>query len=139
MVILTSWSLSISYYSVCHSALNEYGQKIHDTMVKVAADRYEKRVKREVEKIVLVSEKPSICSTGDDLSTAKLEALKVCEEKRVKACKETRFCVCFPPFIHCEFRKFLFILISVTALGGPKVSTSKGDYFVATPTNIRVV
>ncbi|VUZ46243.1 unnamed protein product [Hymenolepis diminuta] len=100
----------LGYSDVYHSALNEYGQKIHDTMVKVAADRYERRVEREVEKIVLVSEKPSICCTGDDLSTTKLEALKVCEEKRVNA---------------------------LIALDG--LATSKGDYFVATPTNIRVV
>ncbi|KAM3179610.1 hypothetical protein ACTXT7_000197 [Hymenolepis weldensis] len=92
-------------------ALNEYGQKIHDTLLEVAADRYEKRVEREVEKVILVSEQPSIYSTGDDLSAAKLKALKVCDEKRAKA---------------------------LTALGGPKVATSKGGYFVATPTNIRV-
>ncbi|VDN97261.1 unnamed protein product [Rodentolepis nana] len=102
----------MQYSDVNHSALNEYGRKILDTIVRVATDRHEKHVEREVDRAILASEQPSTSGTGDDSSAAKLEALKICEEKRAKA---------------------------LAAINGPKVTNSKCDYFMATPTNIRVM
>nr|CDS28458.1 protein mcm10 [Hymenolepis microstoma] len=102
----------MEYSAVNHSGLNEYGRKILDTLVRVASDRHEKHVQREVDRAILASEQPSTSGIGDDSSAAKLEALKICEEKRANA---------------------------LAAISGSKVTTSKGDYFMATPTNIRVM
>lgn len=59
-------------------------------MARVAAERHEKRVEREVLKTIEATEpQPSTSGkgAGDELSADKLEALRVCNEKRTKARK----------------------------------------------------
>ncbi|EUB63865.1 hypothetical protein EGR_01488 [Echinococcus granulosus] len=101
------------------SGLSEYGLKIRDSLSKIASEKHETHIEREVHRIVCASEQVANIGSHDSLTDSQRKALQISEFKRANALAS----------------------LGNSRMGSPSFSSlsKDGGYFVAVPTNIRVI
>ncbi|CDS40853.1 protein mcm10 [Echinococcus multilocularis] len=101
------------------SGLSEYGLQIRDSLSKIASEKHETHIEREVHRIVCASEQVANIGSRDSLTDSQRNALQISEFKRVNALAS----------------------LGNSRMGSPSFSSlsKDGGYFVAVPTNIRVI